>query len=252
MSLTVTKGEELVSIIMPTYNASSTIEESVRSVINQTYQNWELLITDDASSDNTTQLIANFEDPRIKLAVSKKNYGAGVSRNNSIARATGRYIAFLDSDDLWGKEKLSKQISIMQQYNYAFTYTYYQKFTSEKYGSVVKAPPIVTYDKLLDSNCIGCLTAVYDQYILGKHYMPTIRMRQDMALWLTLLTHIDRAYCITESLAYYRTDTGMTKNKLSAARAQWDLYTKTVGLSKKQSLSRMLKYSVHGLIKKLK
>lgn len=252
MSNILAKDEELVSIIMPTYNASNTIEESVRSVINQTYQNWELLITDDASSDNTIQLIADFEDSRIKLAISKKNQGAGVSRNNSIARATGRYIAFLDSDDLWAKDKLSKQINTMRQHNYAFTYTYYQKFTSEKYGSVIKSPSSVTYDRLLDSNCIGCLTVVYDQYILGKHYMPTIRMRQDMALWLTLLTHVDRAHCITESLAYYRTDSGMTKNKLSAARAQWDLYTKVVGLSKKQSLRRMLIYSVRGLIKKLK
>merc|ERR1712000_488666 len=194
------------------YNAhsSKTVLESINSVLNQTYKNWELLITDDCSSDNTIDLISSVKDERFRYFKLSANGGAGVARNNSIGHATGRYIAFLDSDDLWLPEKLSEQITFMENNAYPFTYTYYQK--------------------LLYSNYIGCLTVVYDQSKLGKHFMPKIRKRQDMALWLTLLKLTSTAYCLPKCLALYRTDTGMTQNKLTTAKTQWEFYTKSLEL----------------------
>lgn len=237
---------------MPTYNSETTVIKSIQSVIDQTYENWELLITDDGSKDNTTEVIKQFDDNRIYLIILEKNQGAGAARNNCIQRANGRYVAFLDSDDLWKSDKLEKQIAVMKEKNYSFTYTYYQKFSSERVGAIIKSPPSVSYEELLYSNCIGCLTAIYDQIELGKQYMPTIRKRQDMALWLTLLKITKRAYCIKENLAYYRTDSGMTVNKLSAAKAQWHLYKQVLGLSTISSIKRLLVYALFGLIKKLK
>lgn len=242
---------ELVSIIMPTYNSEYTIEESIQSVLDQTYPNWELLITDDHSTDGTVEAVVSFNDSRIKLFRLNENSGAGVARNNSIRNATGRYIAFLDSDDIWDPNKLSDQILFMQRNNYYFTYTYYQKLTSGIPGSIVKAPAHITYDKLLYSNCIGCLTVMYDQVKLGKRYMPKIRKRQDMALWLELLKTTEKAFCLPKSLAMYRTDTGMTRRKVSVVRAQWHFYRHVVGLSFLESVPKMIIYSVKGLQKKL-
>ncbi|MDT3641135.1 glycosyltransferase family 2 protein, partial [Cronobacter sakazakii] len=156
---------DLVSVIMPSFNSSATIEESISSVQRQTYKNWELLITDDCSTDDTVNIIKRYaaNDPRIKFFTNETNLGAGVSRNNSIAESNGRYIAFLDSDDIWVEDKLQRQIRFMQDNNIAFCYANYQKIsaTGEK-GKIIVAPSKVNYHELLKSNVIGCLTAIYD------------------------------------------------------------------------------------------
>ncbi|MAX97657.1 MAG: glycosyl transferase [Oceanospirillaceae bacterium] len=247
-----TSKEPLVSIIMPTYNSSKTVLESINSVLNQTYKNWELLITDDCSSDNTIDLISSVKDERVRYFKLSANGGAGVARNNSIGQATGRYIAFLDSDDLWLPEKLSEQITFMENNAYPFTYTYYQKLKDGQKGAIIKSPASATYKKLLYSNYIGCLTVVYDQSKLGKHFMPKIRKRQDMALWLTLLKLTSTAYCLPKCLALYRTDTGMTQNKLTTAKTQWEFYTKSLELPIYSALIKMTSYTILGILKKLK
>lgn len=244
--------EPLVSVIMPAYNAEKYIAQSIASVVKQGYQNWELLITDDRSNDNTQQIVKQYsnQDSRIKLFVNEKNAGAGVARNNSIKQAKGRYIAFLDSDDLWMPEKLSKQISFMQSNKVPFSYTGYQKFTGDKklLGKII--PPVeTTYNELLNSNVIGCLTAIYDRQEIGKQYMPTIRKRQDMALWLHILKLTSKAVGIQESLAYYRVDVGMSSNKIEILKWQWRLYREVEQLSVIKSLKHFVIYGLKGYLK---
>lgn len=223
-------NSKLVSIIMPTFNSEKTVADSLKSILSQSYSNWELLITDDCSTDNTFSIISSFaaSDKRIKVFLNETNLGAGVSRNNGINKATGRFIAFLDSDDIWHKDKLEKQISFMLSHNYVFTYTGYQKISSS--GDLLsEIHPInkVNYSELLKSNVIGCLTAIYDVSVLGKMYMPTIRKRQDMALWLSILEKIDFAYCLDGIYAYYREGSNtLSSNKFKIIFSQWDFYRK--------------------------
>ncbi|WP_435945563.1 glycosyltransferase family 2 protein [Dryocola sp. BD586] len=219
---------DLVSIIMPTFNSAATIKESIQSVLEQTYPHWELLITDDCSTDDTLKIIQRFaaSDSRIKFFQNKINSGAGVSRNNCIANALGRFIAFLDSDDMWQKDKLTRQVSFMLENKYYLTYTQYQKI--DQYGNItgkIHPPQRVNYSELLKANVIGCLTAMYDTNRLGKVYMPTIRKRQDMALWLKILEEIDYAWCLQEELAFYREGhQSLSSNKIKILFSQWVFY----------------------------
>ena len=243
--------EPLVSVIMPAYNAEKYISESIESVLAQSYKNWELLITDDRSTDNTQQIIKEYaiKDQRIKLFINDQNGGAGVARNNSIKQASGRFIAFLDADDQWLPEKLTKQISFMLKNNYAFTFTAYQKMEAEHLKGVISPPSITTYKKLLSSNVIGCLTAVYDSDLLGKHFMPLIRKRQDMGLWLNILKQTPYAYSIPTVLALYRVDSGMTQNKLKVLKSQWNLYREVQGLNILRSIKYFVVYALKGYLK---
>lgn len=243
--------EPLVSIIMPAYNSEMHISESIKSVMQQTYKNWELLITDDRSTDNTQQIVNTFAetDHRIKLFINERNGGAGVARNNSIKQANGRFIAFLDSDDLWQPTKLEKQISFMLKNGYAFTYTAYQKFSQNNLLGVVNPPNYTTYSSLLSSNVIGCLTAVYDAGLLGKNYMPLIRKRQDMGLWLEILKNTEKAFCLNEVLSLYRIDSGMTQNKFKILKWQWRFYRDVVNLNFLSACYYFILYSIKGFVK---
>ncbi|WP_154221208.1 glycosyltransferase family 2 protein [Vibrio parahaemolyticus] len=241
----------LVSVIMPTYNSAGTVVESIQSVLSQTYKNWELIIVDDRSTDNTWQVIQTYADKydNIRIYQNKENLGAGASRNFAIKKARGRFIAFLDSDDLWTEDKLAEQIPFMLENNYPLTYTHYSRFNSEEELSVVTAPEYTTYKKLMYSNVIGCLTAVYDTQALGKRYMPLIRKRQDMGLWLDILKDTPKAYCLPKALAKYRMDSGMTANKFSVLSYQWKFYRDVVGLSLPRSLFTFSVYAVKGTMK---
>ncbi|MCG6221255.1 glycosyltransferase family 2 protein [Vibrio diabolicus] len=243
--------QPLVSVIMPSYNSEGTIAESIKSVISQTYTNWEIIVVDDKSTDGTWTILKRFSEqyPNIHIFQNDMNRGAGASRNLAIEKAQGRFIAFLDSDDLWTEDKLSEQIAFLLNNNYALTYTHYSRFNSEDEISVVTAPDSTTYKKLLYSNVIGCLTAVYDAQTLGKRYMPLIRKRQDMGLWLEILKDTPKAYCLPKTLAKYRMDTGMTANKLSVLSYQWKFYRDVVGLSFPKSLLTFSVYAVKGTIK---
>jgi len=241
----------LVSIVMPSYNSGKTISVAIQSILLQEYDNWELLITDDNSSDDTVAILKAFEaqDPRINVVCNDNNSGAGFSRNKSIRRSKGKYIAFLDSDDLWNPDKLKVQISFMEENNYSFTFSSYQMFSNEGEGKVVHAPASVTYNQLLYGNVIGCLTAVYNAEILGRQEMPLIRKRQDMGLWLALLTKCDKAYGLPDVLARYRTDSGMTQNKLHVAKYQWEFYRTVVHLNLLKSSWYFFWYTLNGFLK---
>ncbi|EEV5967242.1 glycosyltransferase family 2 protein [Escherichia coli] len=217
-----------VSIIMPSFNSEKTIQAAIESVRAQTYSSWELIISDDNSSDSTVEIVEKnvLYEPRIILIQHSENRGAGFSRNDAISKARGKYIAFLDSDDIWHEKKLEIQIRFMSERKLALSYTQYQKINMEGVkGKIIIPPGVTSYSELLKSNVIGCLTAVYDQEILGKMYMPLIRKRQDMALWLDILKKIEFAYCVPEVLAFYREGhNSLSSNKIKILSSQWDFY----------------------------
>ena len=200
--------KDLVSVIMPSYNASRFIGASIDSVLSQTYRRLELLITDDHSTDpETIELLKAYaeKDKRVRIFLMPENNGPGFARNNSIREARGRYIAFCDSDDRWMPEKLEKQIAFMKKHKYCLTFSSYLVCgADDEQTGIVIAPRSVTLNELKHDNKIGCLTAIYDTKRFGKFFMPTIRKRQDWALFLTILKKCGRAYGMIEPLAVYR------------------------------------------------
>lgn len=200
---------DLVSIIMPSYNTAKYIEESVNSVLAQTYTNWELLIVDDCSTDNTMEILSKFADNRIRIFRNEQNSGAAVTRNKALREAKGRWIAFLDSDDLWLPEKLEKQLLFMQKYDYAFTYTNYECIdeTSHSLGTIVTGPKKVNWKMLHRCNWCGCLTVLYDAKKVGIVLSPNVRKRNDWTMWLQISEEYN-SYLLDKVLAKYRKHKG--------------------------------------------
>ncbi len=222
---------------MPSFNAARFIAESIDSILCQTYQNWELLITDDCSSDGTVDILKRYaeRDQRIRLFLMTDNMGAGYSRNRSIRESKGRYIAFCDSDDRWLSDKLERQIQFMQQHdNCCLSYTSY--FTCDEQGEqngIVIALPHVTLADMMRDNKIGFLTAVYDTQLCPKMEMPIMRKRQDWAYLLKILQHCGTAYAITDPLAIYRIrHNSISRKKFSLIRYNAAVYSEVFGYSK--------------------
>lgn len=229
--------QNLVSVIMPTYNSSRFLADSIESVLNQTYKNIELLITDDCSSDGKTHDILRCyedKDKRVRVFYQKENMGAGVARNVSIRNARGRYIAFCDSDDRWFPDKLERQIGLMKSRNCLLCCSSYILCddNNNEMGICI-APKRISYKNMLCDNKIGCLTAVYDVKGLGQKFlMPSLRKRQDWALFLTIIHKCGIAYGIKEPLAYYRMRKGSISNrKLSLIKYNAKVYQKVLGFS---------------------
>lgn len=225
----------LVSIITPSYNSSSFIAETIESILSQTYLNWELLITDDCSTDRSVEIIERYiqRDSRIKLFRLEKNCGAGVCRNRSISEAKGRFIAFCDSDDRWCPEKLEKQLAFMREKDCALSYTSYMTCDeSGKISSIVIGKSRETYFSMRCDDGIGCLTAVYDTEKVGKVFMPELRKRQDWGLWLTILRRCEVAYGLKEPLAIYRIhSSSISRNKWSLIKYNLRVYRTVLGYS---------------------
>ncbi|UZD23039.1 glycosyltransferase family 2 protein [Algoriphagus halophytocola] len=242
----------LVSIITPVHNAYSHIEDTIQSVLNQTFSDWELILVDDYSTDRGMHILNKYEqlDSRIHIYENSYNLGAALSRNRGIEKAQGRYIAFLDSDDLWEPTKLEEQVKFMQDNNYAFTFTGYHKFRETEIIGEHEVPAKVTHEELLKTCSIGCLTAMYDTDQLGKVYMPEISKRQDFALWLKILKEIPYAYAIQKPLAKYRLrGDSISGNKLKAAKYQWRVYREFEHLNFFQSCYYFSHYAVFGVLK---
>ena len=200
---------ELVSVIMPTYNCGRFIAESIRSVLAQTYTHFELLIVDDCSTDNTAEVVASFEDLRIHYQKNEQNTGAALTRNKALRAAKGRYIAFLDADDLWAPEKLEKQVAFMEQHRYAFSYTDYIEIDedSKPLGIYVSGKTHVRPFDMYACCWPGCLTVMYDAKVMGLIQIPDIRKNNDSAIWLQAIRKAD-CYLLSENLAQYRRRTG--------------------------------------------
>ena len=249
--------DDLVSIITPAYNAAAYLVETIESVLSQTYQNWEMLIVNDCSKDNTAAIVQSYatKDKRIKLINLKQNSGAAVARNTAIQNAQGRYIAFLDSDDLWKKEKLQKQIRFMQQNGYAFIYSSYEHFkeTKENIQNQVQIPKSLNYNQALKGNQIGCLTVMLDRKQIPNIHFTT-QKHEDYILWLNILKHGITAYGIQESLALYRTGNSksISGNKMQSALWTWKVYRESQMLSVVRSMYYIWFYVVSGLRKHAK
>lgn len=237
------KEKELVSIVIPVYNASSFLMDTIKSIQDQTYKNWEAIFVNDCSKDNSVEIIkkALKKDKRIKLIENKINSGAAISRNNGIDIATGRYICFLDADDKWHNEKLEKQVKFMKEKKCEFSFTGYQ-FADENCipnGAIVNIPEIINYKKALKNTTIWTSTVMFDMEILSKEkiYMPNVKS-EDTALWWRLLrTNVQNAYGLNETLSYYRRTNGtLSSNKLKAIKRIWNLYRKNEKLNIIQSI----------------
>lgn len=225
----------IVSIIIPSFNSSKFISQTLQSVLCQSFSDWEIIIVDDYSSDNSVEVIQFFValDSRIKLIQSPENFGVASARNLAIKAAKGRYIAFLDSDDIWLPNKLEKQLAFMQTNNYPFTFTAYDKIN--EFGHVVArigVPNRVSYFNLLKTCSIGCLTAMYDTEYFGKVYMTNSTKREDFATWLYLLKKLDYAYALNLNLSQYRVHSSQSSsNKIKMAVETWRLYREVEGMS---------------------
>lgn len=199
--------EELVSVIMPSYKCGRFIEKSIRSIQTQTYQNWELIIVDDCSGDDTISIVQDIqkEDHRIHVFSNAQNSGAAVTRNTALRNAKGRWIAFLDSDDLWEPTKLEKQIAFMEENGYAFSYTSYQEIDNDSNptGVFVTGPKHVTKQGMFAFCWPGCLTVMYDASKIGLIQIEDIKKNNDYAMWLKVCRKAD-CYLLDECLAKYR------------------------------------------------
>lgn len=226
---------ELVSVVMPSYNAAAFIAESIEGVLNQTYKDIELLIADDGSTDDTQAIVQAYQqrDARIRLLILSGNQGAGAARNKCIEAARGRYIAFCDSDDTWEPTKLEAQVAFMKEngYSFAFASYYVMNKAGERLG-LVEAPASVDLADTMRDDKIGFLTAIYDAEALGKLYMPLLRKRQDWAYVLMLLQRCERAYALPQPLATYRKGHGsISHNKLSLVKYNIRVYELVFGYS---------------------
>ncbi|HSI74609.1 MAG TPA: glycosyltransferase family 2 protein [Lunatimonas sp.] len=244
---------ELVSIITPLHNSGKFISKTIDSVLAQSYTNFELIVVDDCSNDNGPSIINKYleKDNRIRFYRNMVNSGPAFSRNKAIEMANGRFIAFLDSDDVWYPEKLETQISFMLKHGYAFTFSSYDKMSEDGvYKGRVKAPVEVTYENLVKTCSVGCLTAVYDVSLLGKVFMPEIKKRQDFALWLKILKIIPKGYGIHRPLAKYRVrNNSISGNKWKASRYQWEVYRKVEKMNLFQSAYFFSFYTINGILK---
>jgi len=238
--------QPLVTIITPMYNSEKFILKTINSVVNQTYSNWELLLIDDGSTDNTIKIVEDFKQKysNITLLQNPTNLGAAQSRNKGILEAKGDYIAFLDADDLWKPNKLDLQIQFMQTHNCDVSFSSYEQIdeNGKPLNKLVQAIPKLTYNKYLKTNYIGNLTGMYNAKTLGKITSPDLRKRQDWLLWLAAIKKSDKpALGIQESLAYYRVrQNSMSSNKIEMLKYNYLVYKKGLGFSTIKSLYRML------------
>ncbi len=220
----------IVSVITPVYNSEKYIEKTINSVRNQTFDKFEMILVDDCSNDNSQKIIENImqKDDRIRYILLEKNSGAAVARNTGIAAAKGRFISFLDSDDVWKSNKLEHQLNFMKSDKYAFTYTAFETITEDNkiIQSRVLVPEKLNYTQLLKNTAIACSTVIIDRNSVGDFRMPLVRKGQDTATWLQLLREsVDTAYGLNEVLSSYRNVKGsISDDKLGALKRTWNTY----------------------------
>ena len=250
-------GEDgLVSVIMPSYNTGSLIKESINSVFNQTYGNWELIIVDDCSSDNTMEVLGTINDPRIKIIRNEVNSGAAVSRNRALREARGRWIAFLDSDDLWMPDKLEKQLDFMEKNGYSFSYTNYEEIDSDGHstGVMVTGPDKITETGMFNYCWPGCLTVMYDRNKVGLIQIEDIKKNNDYAMWLKVCKKAD-CHLLNETLAKYRKGrSGSISTQSVKTMIGWHykLYHDAEGMGKFESIINTGRNLIFGVYKKVK
>lgn len=245
---------DLVSVIMPSYNTAKYIAETIDSVLAQTYQNWELIIVDDCSTDNTDEVVEKFlKDSRIRYFKNERNMGAAASRNKALREAKGKWIAFLDSDDLWESEKLENQIRFMEENNYAFSYTDYRIMNSNGLIScIVTAPKKVTKRKLYNYCYFGIITVVYDATKIGLIQITPLEKNNDYAMWFKAIEKTE-FYHYPKCLATHRKRAGSLTNvsKFKLIKHHYYLFRKALGKSVLISVGLTINNLFFGLLKKI-
>jgi len=237
-----------ISIVTPTFNSQQFIDETIESVVNQTFPDWELILVDDGSTDSTVDHVKRWEseDPRIHLIENERNLGPGPSRNKAVDISRGRYVAYLDSDDVWLPSKLHTQLKHMQAHDAIFSFTSYEIMDekSNDLGRQVIAPPELSYEELLQNTVIGCLTVVIDSDRSPPLLMPDIPSRQPLVLWLKILRETGPAFGIDEILARYRVRAGsISSDKVQAAKQVWRVYREYEHLALPTALRYFLSYA---------
>lgn len=253
-------GDKLISIIVPVYNAGKYIEETIHMVEKQTYTEWELILIDDLSTDDSRRVIkkcieAGKHKEKIRLIEKEKNEGAAMARNTGIDAAKGRYIAFLDADDIWMTDKLQKELAFMEEKQAAFVCTSYE-FGDERArgtGRIVHVPKTLTYRKALSRTVIFTTTVLLDTDKTGKEliHMPLVKS-EDTALWWKLLRNGFTAYGLDEVLAIYRRPSkSLSSNKWEAIKRIWHLYRQEEGLSRFQSARHFVFWALRATIRRI-
>lgn len=250
--------QDKVTIITPVYNSEKYLDETIQSVINQTYQNWEMILVDDCSTDNSKKIIMEYanKNSNIKYFKLDKNSGAGVARNYALEKSTGRYVTYLDADDLWKADKLEKQIKFMESNRIAFSCTSYEKIDENgiSKNKIVKIPNRVNYNLFLRNTIIQTVGVMVDTSITGKDIliMPNIRRRQDAATWCQLLKNNYDCFGMQEVLSYYRiVSNSLSSNKFKAVKGTWYLYRNIEQLSLSKSCFCFVGYAWNACKKRI-
>ena len=245
---------DLVSIVMPSYNTEQYIADSVKSILAQTYPDWELIIVDDCSTDRTVEIVRSFNDPRIRLFRNERNSGAAVSRNKALREAKGKWIAFLDSDDVWLPEKLMKQIRFMTENKYSFTFTDYRICLNGEWMPYINIGPDHVDKRKLYRYCyFSTITVMYDAEVIGLIQIKDIRKHNDYAMWLEAIEKAD-AYRLPECLSYYIKHDGSITGGSKLALIKW--HYRLFRVAREESVPAAVWHTfgnlVFGVLKKLR
>lgn len=247
-----------VTIITPSWNCEKYILETITSVQNQTFKDWEMLIVDDNSTDNTVEIIEKVSksDIRIKLIKQKENRGPGFARTLAVLNASGRYVAYLDADDIWYPQKLEKQVKFMQEHNYAFSCSSYEVINDagKSLKKYIHMPLKLDYKGYLTNNLLQTVGIMVDLRNVDKKYlfMPNIRMGEDAATWLQILKAGHICYGLDEILAKYRRTTrSLSSNKLKSVIGTWYMYRKVIKLPIHTTIYCFIRYIYFAIKKRL-
>ena len=245
--------KNLISVIIPSYNAGEYIKFTIDSVLNQTYSNFEIIIVDDCSTDNTVEEIKKniYLDKRIRFFQLKKNSGVSYCRNFAVSKSKGEYYCFLDSDDIWDNNKLELQLNFMKKNNYLFSFTSYRLIDSNNniIKNKISVPEKINYNRLLKENSIACLTVMINQKLFKKDLFKQAN-HEDYIAWLSILKEEKYAYGINITLASYRkTKNSISANKFKSSIWVWNIYRNIEGLSLFKSFYSFIHYSVRGVLK---
>lgn len=241
-----------VSIITPVFNSSKFLEETIASVLNQTFTDWEWMITDDKSTDKSVEIIQKINDSRIQLILSDKNGGAGHARNLSLKQANGRFITFLDADDFWEPNFLEEMISFMKKESTELAYSNYAR-CDENLNPVIddfKADKPVTFDNLLKTCRLSLLSSMYDSQRVGKEYFPEGSKREDHVMWLNLLKKIPVGKPLPKTMAKYRMhQSSISRKKSNIVKDQYLVYKDYMNFSTVKSLYYTANWALNGFMK---
>lgn len=245
------RKDPAISIIMAAYNAEKTIAAAIQSVIDQTYTNWELLVVDDCSQDNTLPIVESFTDPRIHLLRNERNNGVSVTRKKGLENALGKWIAVLDSDDMWISDKLEKQVNIAKSTGgkSIFTGSAFMDEDGNKLSWQLHVPSVLTYRKLLKQNLVSNSSVLVRKSLYQQYYAVGDNMHEDFAIWLGITKSGNKAYGIDEPLLIYRlSESSKSSNKVQAAKMNWNTY-RYVGLNPVEAAYYMCWYTANGFLK---